>query len=246
MHEGTDRMSRIAGWTGTARGAVLALVGLLALCLGAAQAQDNRPTIELPPDLDPENGLVIDLASGPVVIEMFPDKAPNHVARIKELTRKGFYNGVIFHRVIDGFMAQTGDPTGTGRGGSPLPDLPAEFNDMAHERGVVSMARASDPNSANSQFFIMFTDATHLDGQYTAWGKVVFGMDSVDRLARGQPPAVPDRMMRVMVLSDIFKAMGVDPNQQAQARAAARPPIEMPSVPADLDINAPVLRNPEG
>ncbi len=207
-----------------------------------ASAQQAGP-IQLPPDLDPANAVVIELQSGPVVVEMFPEKAPQHVARIKDLTRRGFYNGVIFHRVIDNFMAQTGDPTGTGRGGSPLPDLPAEFNDEVHTRGTVSMARASDPNSANSQFFIMLNDAAHLDGQYTVWGRVVHGMPSVDRIARGQPPAQPDRVMRMMVLADVFEAMGMDPTA-APPQAQSRPEIDMPPVPDDLDIVSPVLANP--
>lgn len=132
-----------------------------------------------------ENMLSVELSTGPIVIELFPDKAPNHVARIKELARMGFYDGVTFHRVIDGFMAQTGDPTGTGTGSSDKPDLMAEFNDIKHERGIISMARAQDPNSANSQFFIMFDSAPHLDGQYTAFGRVVKGMENVDKIKRG-------------------------------------------------------------
>lgn len=132
-----------------------------------------------------ENMLNIELSTGPIVIELYPEKAPKHVARIKELAREGFYDGVTFHRVIDGFMAQTGDPTGTGTGSSDKPNLVAEFNDTKHERGVVSMARAQDPNSANSQFFIMFESATHLDGQYTAFGKVVKGIENVDKIKRG-------------------------------------------------------------
>lgn len=153
-------------------------------------------------DLDPENTLYLDLKDGRVTIRLRPDLAPKHVERIKTLARDGFYDGIIFHRVIDGFMAQTGDPTGTGTGGSDLPDLPAEFSDAPFQRGVIGMARTSDPNSANSQFFIMFADAPHLNGQYTVWGEVVEGMDLVDRIAKGQPPANPDKIIKMQVAAD--------------------------------------------
>ena len=129
--------------------------------------------------------LVMDLKSGPVKIKLRPDLAPNHVARIKELTEQGFYDGVVFHRVIPGFMAQTGDPTGTGSGGSDLPDLKAEFSSEKHKRGTISMARTSNPNSANSQFFICFADAPWLDRQYSVWGEVVEGMEHVDAIKKG-------------------------------------------------------------
>ena len=151
---------------------------------------------------DLENTLYLDLPTGRVTIAMRPDVAPNHVARIKELTRMGFYDGVVFHRVIEGFMAQTGDPTGTGTGNSDLPNLAAEFNALPHMRGTVSMARADDPNSANSQFFICFTRVAHLDGGYTAWGRVTGGMDHVDQIARGEPPAEPTRIVRMQVAAD--------------------------------------------
>ena len=129
--------------------------------------------------------IIMELKTGPVVIALRPDLAPNHVARIKELTGSGFYDGVVFHRVIPGFMAQTGDPTGTGSGGSELPDLKAEFSAEKHMRGTVSMARTSNPNSANSQFFICFEDAPWLDRQYTVWGKVVEGMEHIDSIKQG-------------------------------------------------------------
>lgn len=138
-----------------------------------------------------------------MVIQLLPDKAPKHVARIKELTRKGFYNGVVFHRVIDGFMAQTGDPTGTGTGGSDLPDLPAEFNNENFGRGVVGAARTGDPNSANSQFFVCFDDCSFLNGQYTVWGRVITGMESVDKITRGEPPANPDKIVKLQVMADV-------------------------------------------
>ena len=149
--------------------------------------------------LDPENTLYLDLKDGRVVIELRPDLAPGHVARIKELAREGFYNGVVFHRVIDGFMAQTGDPTGTGTGGSDLPDLKAEFNAEPHVRGTCSMARTNFPHSANSQFFICFSDARFLDKQYTVWGKVVEGMEVIDQIKRGEPVRDPDTITSMRV-----------------------------------------------
>ena len=153
--------------------------------------------------LEPENALLIELESGNVTVELLPDVAPQHVERIKELTREGFYDGIVFHRVIDGFMAQTGDPTGTGRGGSSKPDLPAEFSQTPFERGTIGMARTQNPNSANSQFFITFNPVPHLNGQYTVWGRVVDGMEHVDQITRGEPPRNPDRMVRVRVLADV-------------------------------------------
>jgi peptidylprolyl isomerase len=149
----------------------------------------------------PEDTLIIETTKGPVTVEMRPDLAPNHVARIKKLARQGFYDGVVFHRVIDGFMAQTGDPTGTGRGGSGQ-KLRSEFNAEPHTRGAVSMARAQSPDSGDSQFFICFDNATFLDRQYTVWGRVVDGMENVDKLARGEPPAKPDKMISVRVAAD--------------------------------------------
>jgi cyclophilin family peptidyl-prolyl cis-trans isomerase len=148
---------------------------------------------------DPENTLVLETTKGRVVIALRPDLAPNHVERISTLARDGFYDGVPFHRVIEGFMAQTGDPTGTGSGGSKLPDLKAEFNAEPHVRGTCSMARTSAPHSANSQFFICFGDARFLDKQYTVWGKVVEGMDVVDTIKRGEPVRDPDRIVTARV-----------------------------------------------
>jgi cyclophilin family peptidyl-prolyl cis-trans isomerase len=152
---------------------------------------------------DPENTLIIETTKGRVVIALRPDLAPKHVERIKKLARDKFYDGVKFHRVIDGFMAQTGCPMGTGTGSSDHPNLEAEFNNEPHVRGVCSMARAQPPNSANSQFFICFDDATFLDRQYTVWGQVVEGMENVDQLNRGEPPADPDSMQSVRVAADI-------------------------------------------
>ena len=140
--------------------------------------------------------LVLELDTGTVQIKLRPDLAPNHVARITELTGRGFYDGVVFHRVIDGFMAQGGDPTGTGTGGSDEPNLAAEFSKEPHVRGVCSMARTMDPNSANSQFFICLADATFLDGQYTVWGEVTDGMDHVDALPKGEPPRQPGKIVK--------------------------------------------------
>ena len=154
---------------------------------------------------DPENTLVMETTKGSVTIDLRPDVAPKHVERIKELARQGFYNGVVFHRVIDGFMAQTGDPTGTGTGGSDLPDLKAEFTDKAKfVRGTVGMARSSDPNSANSQFFIMYAPQASLDGQYTIVGEVVSGMDAIDKLKKGDEAnngmvTSPDKIVKMQL-----------------------------------------------
>ena len=158
---------------------------------------------------DPENVLVMELKDGIVRIEMLPDLAPKHVEQIKTLTRQGFYDGIVFHRVIDGFMAQTGDPTGTGRGGSELPDLPAEFSAEPFERGIVGMARSQNPNSGNSQFFITFAPARFLDKQYTVWGRVTEGMEFVDlikKAPRGDQSGMvrdPDKIISLRVAADI-------------------------------------------
>ena len=149
-----------------------------------------------------ENTLYLELEDGRVTIELKPDLAPQHVERIKELARDEFYDGIIFHRVIDGFMAQTGDPTGTGRGGSGQ-NIPAEFTDAPFVRGTVGMARAQDPNSGDSQFFICFGDATFLNGQYTVWGQVTDGMEHVDAITRGEPPANPDKIVSLRVAADV-------------------------------------------
>lgn len=138
--------------------------------------------------------ILLDTSKGEVKIKLRPDLAPNHVERIKTLVNEGFYDGVVFHRVIDGFMAQGGDPTGTGMGGSKLPDLKQEFSSEPHVRGICSMARSANPDSANSQFFICFGDASFLDGQYTVWGEVIEGMENVDQFARGEPVRNPDQI----------------------------------------------------
>jgi peptidylprolyl isomerase len=170
-----------------------AVAALFLLLPAALQAQD----------LDPENTLIMQLPYGKVVIRLRPDLAPNHVAQVKELTRQGFYDGTPFHRVIEGFMAQGGDPTGTGTGGSDLPDLKAEFTDTNFGRGTIGAARTDDPDSANSQFFICFKDCSFLNGQYTVWGEVVEGMQFVDKLKRGEPVKNPDKIISMKVAADI-------------------------------------------
>ena len=156
---------------------------------------------------DLEDTIYLELKDGRVVIELLPELAPNHVNRIKELSRAGFYDGIVFHRVIEGFMAQTGDPTGTGGGGSDKPDLKAEFSSERHLRGVVSMARSRNPNSANSQFFIVFDDASWLDNQYTVWGRVTSGMEFVDQIKKGHPRSGevddPDKIVSMKVAADV-------------------------------------------
>jgi peptidylprolyl isomerase len=163
----------------------------MSLSAGAATAQDL------------ENTVYLDLEDGRVVIQLRPDLAPKHVARIKELAREGFYDGIVFHRVIPGFMAQSGDPTGTGSGGSDKPNLPAEFSNEPFERGTLGMARTSDPNSANSQVFINFAATPHLNGQYTVWGQVVEGMELVDQIEKGEPPRNPDKIIQMRVAADV-------------------------------------------
>ena len=150
---------------------------------------------------DPENTLILETTKGGAVIVLRPDLAPNHVARIKELARQGFYDGIVFHRVIDGFMAQTGDPTGTGMGGSGK-KLKAEFSRQPHIRGTASMARAQNPDSGDSQFFICFGDARFLDGQYTVWGQVIEGMENIDKIKRGEPVKDPDKIVSMKVAAD--------------------------------------------
>ena len=153
--------------------------------------------------MDPENTLHLELRYGRVVIRLRPDLAPNHVRRMKRLAREKFFDGIIFHRVIDGFMAQSGDPTGTGTGGSKYPDLKAEFTLAPFSRRAVGMARGQSRNSANSQFFIMFNDTPALNGKYTVWGEVVKGMRYVDRIRRGEPPSVPDKILKMRVAADV-------------------------------------------
>ncbi len=171
----------------------------LAICVVAVAACSDQSGSG-----DSSDTLVMELKTGKVLIKLRPDLAPKHVERVKQLAKEGFYDGIKFHRVIRGFMAQTGDPTGTGTGGSNYPDLPAEFSQERYKRGTVGAARTADPNSANSQFFICFDDSgcTSLTGQYTVWGQVVEGMENVDQIAPGEPPAVPDVMQKVYLQSD--------------------------------------------
>jgi len=175
---------------------------LLSLFVLALAAMPVAAQVPAAPKADPENTLILELKSGKVTIQLRPDIAPKHVERIKTLTREGFYNGITFHRVIPGFMAQTGDPTGTGAGGSELPDVPAEFTLTPFERGTLGAARTPDPDSANSQFFICFTHTPNLNGQYTVFGKVIDGMTNVDAIAKGEPPPTPDKIIRMYVLAD--------------------------------------------
>ena len=201
---------------------------------GVAQAKDKAvapvPTpVSSIPAPEPENILVLELSTGGEVrIQMRPDKAPTHVERVKQLARAGFYDGVLFHRVIEGFMAQTGDTKGDGSGGSPLPDLKAEFNDLPHLRGAVSMARADAQDSANSQFFIVFTPVLRLDGKYTVFGRVMSGMQYVDAIERGEPPLNPSKVVHAWIGAD-------GPN-------AARVPL--PAV-APAPVPAPTVATPE-
>ena len=174
--------------------AVVMTVTLAVTVVASAGAQKPRKM---------EDMLYLELKTGRVAIELYPDAAPKHVARIKELAREEFYDGIVFHRVIPGFMAQTGDPTGTGRGGSGQ-KLPAEFSrELSFERGTIGMARTADPNSGDSQWFICFAPAPHLNGQYTIWGKVVEGMDLIDGIAPGEPPARPDKIVSLRVAADL-------------------------------------------
>jgi cyclophilin family peptidyl-prolyl cis-trans isomerase len=204
---------------------------LLGLFLAGSAVAQGLPAPPPAPALDPENTLLLDLSSGGrVAIQLRPDVAPNHVARIKALTRKGFYNGLIFHRVIDGFMAQGGDPKGDGTGGSDLPDLNAEFSGLPHVRGAIAAAREGTPddasaelvrkaeNSANSQFYIMLTPRLALDGHYTVFGRVVSGMNFVDSIEKGEPPANPTRILQASIGAD-----NKPPPAPGEAVAAAAP-----------------------
>jgi len=221
--------------------AILALLGaLFATAAIAKKAPKPNPAPSpaaaeavVTPPVTPENTWVLELSTGGrVLIQLRPDKAPNTVERVKTLTRSGFYNGLTFHRVIEGFMAQGGDPKGTGEGGSPLPDLKAEFNDLPHVRGVVSMARADAVDSANSQFFIMLMPTLRLDNHYTPFGRVISGMQYVDAIEKGEPPANPSRIIKAWIQSDGENA----------------PPVPLPAVaatPAPAATAAPAPTTPE-
>ncbi|TIX50170.1 peptidylprolyl isomerase [Alteraurantiacibacter aquimixticola] len=202
--------------------AAFALAGP-AMAQDAAAEGEQQPARRIPiaanydPTEDLENLWYLDLSNGTrVTVRLVPEWAPSHVERIKELTRDGFYNGVIFHRVIDGFMAQTGDPTGTGQGGSTLPDLAEEFNQFPHVRGSVSMARAQEEDSANSQFFIVFYPRFALDRNYTNFGRVIAGMDGVDAIERGEPPANPTRILQASIAADGVPQMMPQPERPQQ------------------------------
>ena len=176
---------------------ILSLLVVMGLSMGAQAT-----------DYDKENTLFLDTKNGRVVIKLRPDLAPKHVERIKKLTREGFYDGIVFHRVIRGFMAQTGDPTGTGMGGSKYPDLPAEFSNEPHVKGTLSMARSRSPHSANSQFFIVFKRAPHLDGSYTVFGQVIDGMEHVNRIKKGSSSNNgkvnnPDKIIKMQIAADV-------------------------------------------
>jgi cyclophilin family peptidyl-prolyl cis-trans isomerase len=215
------------------RRSIVALAAGLAFLAVPASAKDKQPAAPAPvvlsavvnpdPAFEPDNILALDLSNGGrVLIRLMPAWAPGHVERVKTLVGQGFYNGIIFHRVIDGFMAQTGDPTGTGAGGSQLPDLKAEFNMVPHVRGSVSMARTDQPDTANSQFFIVFLPRFALDKRYTNFGRVIGGMDTVDAITRGEPPANPTRIVQASLLS------------QNLPRPAAPAPVALPNITADM------------
>jgi peptidylprolyl isomerase len=211
---------------------IIAFMAAFFAIIPHAAAQEAVAAPAVPAAPGPEDMLVLDLSTGGrVTIQMFPANAPAHVERIKTLTRQGFYNGVIFHRVIDGFMAQTGDPKGTGQGGSELPDLKAEFNKTPHLRGTVSMARTNEPDTANSQFFICFQPRFSLDNKYTAFGRVTSGMQFVDAIERGEPPANPSRIIQASIASD-----NVPP--PATPAAAPAPSFENPAITVE-QLNAP-------
>lgn len=222
---------------------LIAAAALATFSFGPAVAQDMEPAVDTSPKRAPlayakinynlnedrENILLLDLSNGErVAIRLMPDWAPNHVDRIKTLTRQGFYDGIIFHRVIEGFMAQTGDPTGTGQGGSTLPDIAEEFNPMPHVRGTVAMARAQTEDSANSQFFIVFYPRFSLDRRYTNFGRVISNMAAVDAIHRGEPPANPTRILQASIASD------------------NKPPVLPQAAPVEREITLDDLSSPIG
>ena len=209
-----------------------ALAGLLIAGTATAQTTSQPASVPVVPPPEPANTLYLDLSTGGrVSIQLRPDMAPNSVERIKTLARRHFYDGIIFHRVIDGFMAQTGDPTGTGAGGSDLPDLKAEFNILPHVRGAVAMARAESPDSANSQFFIVLQPVLRLDGKYTVVGRVTGGMNYVDAIEKGEPPANPSRIIKAYMgdnpQGDAVPAAGADASTPAPPPTSAPPKLEV-------------------
>ncbi|MBC2664781.1 peptidylprolyl isomerase [Novosphingobium flavum] len=222
----------------------------LALIAAPALAKDPVPApapalsalVDMDPTHDPDNVLLLDLSNGGrVTIRLMPKWAPNHVERIKTLAKRGFYNGIIFHRVIDGFMAQTGDPTGTGQGGSDLPDLKAEFNTLPHVRGTVSMARTDQPDTANSQFFIVFYPRFALDRKYTDFGRVIGGMQYVDAITRGEPPANPTKILQASIASENKPQMLPPPPPPVTlAPPSLAPAPAAPAAPTKATAKAPV------
>ena len=221
---------------------LLALAAFLAPALAVAQQQEAAPAAvqaapagpqiaQAAPALEPENSWILDLSTGGrVVIQLRPDAAPQHVERIKTLTRQGFYNGLTFFRVIEGFMAQGGDPQNSGMGGSTLPDLPAEINGLPHARGTLGMARAEALNSANSQFYIMFMPRLQMDRQYTVLGRVVSGMNFIDAIEKGEPPAAPSRIVRASLGSDNLPPLTAEQlRAEAERMAAANPAAPAPA-----------------
>ena len=212
------------------------LAGLAGLFVAgglAAQTPPAAPVPTAPPAVEAENVWNLDLSTGGrVSIQLRPDLAPGHVERIRTLTRQGFYNGLAFHRVIEGFMAQGGDPTGTGSGGSPLPNLNAEINGLPHLRGSVGMARAQDLNTANSQFYIMFGPRLNMDRNYTVFGRVIGGMNFVDAIERGEPPLSPTRIVRASIGSDNVPQMSAEELRAAAARMAAAAAVPAATAPA--------------
>lgn len=213
---------------------------LAAIFLATALSAQAVPPPIAPPPADPANILHLDLSTGGrVSIQLRPDVAPAHVERIQILARRNFYNGLLFHRVIEGFMAQTGDPKGDGTGGSDLPDLAPEFNALPHVRGAISAARADAVNSANSQFFIMLAPRMALDGKYTVFGRVIAGMNFVDTIARGEPPANPSKIVRASIGSDNVPPLSVAELQAAAAPPPPPPPLSLPSAaPAPATVPA--------
>ena len=223
------------------------LLGFLLAAPAAAQFVLTPPAT---PPLQAENTLHLDLSNGGrVSIQLRPDVAPNHVARIKALVRRGFYDGLTFHRVIEGFMAQTGDPEGTGMGGSDLPNLNAEFNGLPHVRGAIAMARTADPNSANSQFYIMLVARLVMDAKYTVFGRVVGGMNFVDTIALGEPPLDPTRIVRASIGADnvpppTAAELAAPPRPRAPPAAAVQPPPPVAAPPAAAPAATPATATP--
>lgn len=228
------------------RNLIVSIMLGLSMAASPAMAKKNKDIVAEKPQVllntavnadmkfEPENILLLDLSNGGrVAIRLMPAWAPTHIERIKTLVQRGFYNGVVFHRVIDGFMAQTGDPKGTGEGGSDLPDLKAEFNMVPHMRGTVSMARTNEPDTANSQFFIVFYPRFALDRRYTNFGKVIAGMDQVDAIVRGEPPVNPTKILQASFASE-GKAQMMPP--------PPAPPVAIVAEPAPAPVVVPLVK----